>query len=64
MTIREALEIAIKAEANARQRYLDMAAMAEDPESRLLFEQLAREEESHEKRLAERLKAIKLMENI
>ncbi|MGI5880746.1 MAG: ferritin family protein [Syntrophomonadaceae bacterium] len=64
MTIREALEMAIKAEANARQRYLDMAAEAGDPESRLLFEQLAREEESHEKRLAERLKAVKLMDSI
>ncbi|NLT20477.1 MAG: rubrerythrin [Syntrophomonadaceae bacterium] len=64
MNIREALETAIKAEANARQRYLDMAAAAEDPESRLLFEQLAREEESHEKRLAERLKAFKLMDSI
>lgn len=57
----EALEIAIDAEAKARDRYENMAEMAEDPETRLLCEQLAREENSHYKRLTDRLKAIKLL---
>lgn len=62
MTIREALEWAIKDEQKARQQYQHMAREAEDAETRLLFEQLAREEESHLKRLTDRLKAIKLMD--
>lgn len=61
MKIKEALEMAIDAEEKARDRYRDLAREADDPESRLLFEQLAREEESHYKRLSDRLKAIKLM---
>jgi rubrerythrin len=62
MDIRQALEVAIEAEVAARDRYMDMAKLAEDGETRLLLEQIAREEESHLKRLKERLKAIKLME--
>lgn len=62
MNIREALELAISDEDRARQKYEDMALIAEDPETRLLLEQISREEESHLKRLKERLKALKLME--
>lgn len=61
MNIKEALELAIKDEAAAVEKYKKMAREAEDPESRLLFEQIAREEDSHHKRLSERLKAIKLL---
>ena len=57
----EALEMAIAAEAKARDRYEDMAQLAEDPETRILCEQLAREEHNHFKRLSDRLKAIKLL---
>lgn len=59
----QALELAIQEEAKARDRYLDLAAkLAEDGETRLLLEQIAREEDSHLKRLTERLKALKLMD--
>lgn len=62
MNAREALELAIQEETKARDRYLDLAAkLAEDGETRLLLEQIAREEDSHLKRLTERLKALKLM---
>ena len=62
MDIRQALEAAIQAEAAARDRYMEMAKLAEDGETRLLLEQIGREEDAHLKRLTERLKAIKLME--
>ncbi len=61
MNIKEALELAIKEELKARDRYRELAKEADDPETRLMFEQIAREEDSHYKRLADRLKAIKLM---
>lgn len=61
MDIKEALQMAIEAEARAGERYRDLAKQAEDPEIRLLFEQLAREEDNHFKRLSERLKAVRLM---
>lgn len=61
MKIKEALEMAMEAEKKARERYRELARQADDPESRLLFEQLAREEENHHKRLSDRLKAVKLM---
>lgn len=61
MNVKEALELAIKAEVKARDRYRELAKQADDPETRLMFEQIAREEESHHKMLSERLKAIKLM---
>ncbi|MDI9479692.1 MAG: ferritin family protein [Syntrophomonadaceae bacterium] len=62
MDIRQALGVAIEAEAASRDRYIEMAKLAEDGETRLLLEQIAREEDAHLKRLTERLKAIKLME--
>jgi rubrerythrin len=61
MNIREAIELAIEAETKAKERYLELSQIAEDQETRLMLEQIAKEEESHYKRLVERLKAIKLM---
>ncbi len=61
MNIREALELAMKQEIAAREEYLELARIAEDQETRLMLEQIAQEEDSHYRRLAERLKAIKLM---
>jgi len=60
MNLREALEIAVKDEAEAIKFYKDLAGQAEDPETRVMLEQIAREEEGHFKRLSDRLKAIKL----
>ena len=61
MNTKEALELAIKEELKAWDRYRELAKQADDPETRLMFEQIAREEEAHYKKLADRLKAIKLM---
>lgn len=61
MNLREALEIAIKDESDAIKFYKDLAAKADDPETRVMMEQIAREEEGHFKRLSDRLKAIKLL---
>lgn len=61
MNLREALEIAVKDEAEAIKFYKDLAGQAEDPETRIMLEQIAREEEGHFKRLSDRLKAIKLL---
>ncbi|HNX27847.1 MAG TPA: ferritin family protein [Syntrophomonadaceae bacterium] len=61
MTIIEAMKIAINEEINAAKKYRDLAESAEDNETRLLFEQLALEEDAHYKKLSERLKALKLM---
>jgi rubrerythrin len=57
----EALELAIEEELKARDRYRELSKQADDPETRLMFEQIAREEEGHYKKLIDRLKAIKLM---
>lgn len=63
MNARQALELSIEMETKARDRYMELAAkVAEDGETRLLLEQIAREEESHLKRLTERLKALKLLD--
>ncbi|NLW92844.1 MAG: hypothetical protein GXY34_14745 [Syntrophomonadaceae bacterium] len=61
MNIREALEIAVKDEAQAVKFYKDLVGKAEDPETRVMLEQIAREEEGHLKRISDRLKAIKLL---
>ncbi|KUG05053.1 hypothetical protein ASZ90_017542 [hydrocarbon metagenome] len=61
MDIKEALDIAIQEELKAVARYRQMAGEAEDAETRLLLEQLAREEDMHHRKLSERLKAIRLM---
>ncbi|NLO21551.1 MAG: hypothetical protein GX119_06075 [Syntrophomonadaceae bacterium] len=59
--IKEAMELAIDEELKAAERYRNMARDAVDPETRLLMEQLAREEDMHYHKLSERLKAIRLM---
>lgn len=61
MSIIEAMKLAIEEEAKAARRYRELAEMAADNETRLLFEQLALEEDAHYKKLSERLKALKLM---
>lgn len=61
MNLREALEVAVKDEAEAVKFYKELAGQAEDPETRVMLEQIAREEEGHFKRLSDRLKAIKLL---
>lgn len=61
MNLKEALEYAVKDESEAIKFYKNMASEAEDPETRLMLEQIAREEEGHYKRLSERLKALKLL---
>lgn len=61
MNLREALEIAVKDEAKAIKFYKDLVGQAGDPETRVMLEQIAREEEGHFKRISDRLKAIKLL---
>jgi rubrerythrin len=61
VTTREALEMAIESEEKAGDTYHELARQAEGPEGRLLFEQLAREEDVHHKRLMDKLKAIRLL---
>ncbi len=56
----KALESAITAEKSAVDYYKEQAELAEDPETRLLFAQLAKEEEWHYKKLVERLKAVRI----
>lgn len=61
MHLKEALELAVKDEAEAIKFYKNLAGEASDPETRLMLEQIAREEEGHFKRLSEKLKAIKIL---
>ena len=61
MNIINALEIAIQEETAAMNKYNHLAGEAEDTETRLMFEQIAREECSHLKILKERLKSIKFV---
>ncbi len=62
MTLKEALQLSIEAEKNAMERYNNLAKEVEDPETRLMLEQIAREEAGHLKKLKERLKAISLLD--
>ncbi|MFX1519457.1 MAG: ferritin family protein [Promethearchaeota archaeon] len=55
------IEAAIEDERQAQIDYKKSAEMAEDPETRAFFEQLAKDEEGHEKILKRRLAALKLM---
>jgi len=57
----EYLKSAIEHEKRAMEHYQKMALEAEDPETRLMLEQLARDEESHYHQLNKRMKALKLM---
>ena len=61
MDLITALQMAIEEELKASAKYREMAAQADDPETRIMLEQIAREEESHYKRLVDRLKTLKLM---
>jgi Uncharacterized conserved protein len=61
MNLKESLELAIQAEAAAMDRYNNLAQEVEDPETRLMLEQIAREEAGHLKKLKERLKALLLV---
>lgn len=61
MDLMKAMEMAIEHEAEAVKTYKDLAEAAEDGETRILFEQLSREEDSHRKRLTERMKALKAL---
>lgn len=57
----EAIRLAIEEEREGKLKYQRYAASAATPEIRMMFEQLAREEESHERRLVEKLQALKLL---
>lgn len=61
MDIVQAIEEAIQEEVDAQHKYRAAASAASDAQTRLMFEQMAREEEMHEKRLRDRLKALKLI---
>lgn len=62
MDLKKVLEMAIENEKRSYDWYLTQALEAEDPESRLLFEQIAEEEKVHIKKLTERLKILKIMD--
>jgi len=62
LDIKKLIEDAIREEQEAQKNYKRAADEAQDPETRAFFEQLVKEELSHEKRLKERLMAIKLIQ--
>ncbi|MBK5225137.1 MAG: rubrerythrin [Thermoleophilia bacterium] len=61
MDVIKLMEKAIENERQARDMYHEGAAAAEDPETRSIFEQLARWEEDHERILRERLATLRLI---
>jgi len=61
MDVIRLMEKAIENEREARKMYLDGAGAAEDPETRSIFEQLAKWEEEHERILLDRLATLKLI---
>lgn len=61
MDVIKLMEEAIENERHAVDMYRQGAEAAEDPETRSIFEQLARWEEEHEKILRERLATLKLI---
>lgn len=61
MDVIKLMEQAIENEKRAREMYREGAEAAEDPETRSIFEQLARWEEDHERILRERLATLKLI---
>lgn len=63
MEIKEVLKIAMDHEKKAADNYWEFAKQADDTDSRLLFEQLARDEENHYRQLQSRLNAYKLLES-
>lgn len=58
------LQEAIDAETKAHERYRSGAEQAEDPETRALFEELARDEAGHRDKLTQRLKSLKLLRSL
>jgi len=64
MGIIEILSEAIESERGDREKYLGLAKDAPDPETRAALEQLAKDEEVHERVLRERLAAVKLMSDL
>ena len=61
MNLKEALELAVQEELAAMNRFTQLALEVEDPETRIMLEQIAKEEAGHLKKLKERLKAISLV---
>jgi len=55
------LEDIIKVERQMKERFKKLAQKAETPEMRGLFQQLAHEEEGHERMLYDRLIALRLL---
>jgi rubrerythrin len=55
------LEEVVEAEKTMKTKFQRLAELAETPEMRALFKDLALEEENHEKELGEKLTALKLM---
>ncbi len=62
LDIKKLIADAIKEEREAQINYQRAADEAQDPETKTFFEQLVKEEKSHEKRLKDRLMAIKLIQ--
>jgi rubrerythrin len=58
------IEEAIEKEEADKEKYHKMAEEAEDPEARMVFAQLARDEENHARVLRERLTAIRMMKSL
>lgn len=61
MDIEKLIENAIKEEGANKVKYKKAAAEAEDPATRAMLEQLARDEEKHERILKDALIALKLI---
>ena len=57
----QVIENALAEERQNKEKYLKLAQTANAPGIKLMFEQLARDEESHEKQLFESLKALRLL---
>jgi rubrerythrin len=55
------LEEIIVAEKKMKERFTRLAKQASTPEMRALFQEMAEEEEGHERELTQRLTAIRLM---
>ncbi|MFQ5801126.1 MAG: DUF2383 domain-containing protein [Candidatus Hydrothermarchaeales archaeon] len=55
------LEEIIEVEKRMKERFKKLSEEADTPELRGLFQELAHEEENHERRLSERLTALRLM---
>lgn len=64
MDITDILKTAIESEQTERAKYMELAKQAEDPETRAVLEQLARDEEEHARKLKERLAALRLMRDL